>query len=74
MVPLPVTYAFIVTWVAEAGLAMCLEVTCDVGCAKHFATDVAGHFAFVPDHMGAQPVFGSEGGGTGRYLALEWPL
>lgn len=55
---------FIVTRVAEAGLAMCLEVTCDVGSAQHFATDVAGHFAFVPDHVGAQTVFGSEGGGT----------
>lgn len=55
---------FIVTWVVEAGLAVCLEVTCDVGSAKHFATDVAGHFAFMPDHVGAQTVFGSKGGGT----------
>lgn len=56
---------FIVTWVAEAGLAMRLEVTCDVGSTQHFATDVAGHFTFMPDHVGAQTVFGSKGRGTG---------
>lgn len=56
---------FIVTWVAEAGLAVRLEVTCDVGSTQHFATNVAGHFAFMPNHVGAQTVFGSKGGGTG---------
>lgn len=44
---------------------MCLEVTCDVGSTQHFATDVAGHFAFMPDHVGAKTVFGSKGRGTG---------
>lgn len=65
---------FTVTGVAEAGLAMCLEVTGDVGSAQHFATDGAGHFTFMSNHVGAQAVFGSKGRGTGRYLALKRPL
>ena len=56
---------FIITWVAEAGLAVRLEVTCDIGSTQHFATDVAGDFAFMPDHVGAQTVFGSKSRGTG---------
>lgn len=56
---------FIVTCIAETGLAVGLEVTCDVGSTKHFATYVASYFAFMPNHVGAQAVFGSEGRGTG---------
>lgn len=56
---------FVVTWVVKVGLPMSLEVTCDVGSTQHFAADAAGHFAFMPDHMGAQAVFGSESRGTG---------
>lgn len=56
---------FIVTWIAEAGLTMCLEVTCNIGSTQHFATDVAGHFAFMPNHVRAQTIFGCKGRGTG---------
>ncbi len=52
---------FIVARAAEAGLAVRLQVTRDVSSTEHFAADVAGHLAFVPDHVRAQTVFGSEG-------------
>lgn len=49
----------------EVGLTVGLEVGGDVGSAQHLAADIAGHLALVPDHVGAQSVFGSEGGGAG---------
>lgn len=53
---------------------MSLEVAGDVGRTQHLATDVAGHLAFMPDHVRTQAVFGGKGRGAGRYLAFEWPL
>lgn len=52
---------FVVAGVVEAGLAVCLQVTCDVGSTQHFAADGARHFAFMSDHVGAQAVFSSKG-------------
>lgn len=37
----------------------------DVGCAEHLPTDATGDFAFVPDHVGTESVFGGKSRGTG---------
>ncbi len=37
----------------------------DVGCTEHLPTDATGDLAFVPDHVGAESVFGGESRGTG---------
>lgn len=37
----------------------------DVSRAEHLPTDAAGDLALMPDHVGAQSVFGGESGGTG---------
>lgn len=37
----------------------------DIGCAEHLSTDAAGHLPFMPNHVGAESVFGGEGRGTG---------
>lgn len=54
-----------VTGVVEASLPVCLQMTGDVGGAEHLATDVAGDLALMPDHMGAQTIFGGESRGAG---------
>lgn len=40
-------------------------MTGDVGRAEHLPTDAAGDLALVPDHVGAESVFGGESRGTG---------
>lgn len=63
-----------ITGVIEASLPVCLQVTGDVCGTEHLAAYVAGDLALVPDHVGAQAVFGGKGGGAGRYLAFERSL
>lgn len=60
--------------VVEVGLAVGLEVAGDVSGTQHLPAHVTGHLPLVSDHVGAQPVFGREGRGARRYLALEGPL
>lgn len=43
-------------------------MTGDVGRAEHLSTDATGDLAFVPDHVGAESVFGGESRGTGLQL------
>ena len=43
-------------------------MTGDIGCAEHLPTDATGDLAFMPDHVGAESVFGGESRGTG----LQW--
>ena len=45
---------------AEACLAVGLQVAGDVGRTQHLATDVAGDFALMSDHVGAQTIFGGK--------------
>lgn len=42
---------FIVAGAVEAGLAVRLQVTGDVGGAQHLTADVAGDFTFMSDHV-----------------------
>ena len=43
-------------------------MTGDVGCTEHLPTDATGDLAFMPDHVGAESVFGGESRGTGLQL------
>ena len=43
---------------------MGLQVAGDVGRTQHLATDVAGDFALMSDHVGAQTIFGGKGCST----------
>lgn len=49
----------------EVVLSVSLQMAGDVGCAEHLPTDATGDFAFVPDHVGAESVFGGKSRGTG---------
>lgn len=44
----------------------------NVGGAEHLATDVAGHFSLMPDHVRAQSVFGGEGRSAGLQTCAEY--
>lgn len=47
---------------------MSLQMTGDISCAEHLPTDATSDLAFMPDHMGAESVFGGESRGTGLRL------
>lgn len=49
----------------EVVLSVSLQMAGDVGCAEHLPTDATGDFAFVPDHVGTESVFGGKSRGTG---------
>lgn len=46
--------------IVEATLAMCLQVAGYVCSTEHLATDIAGDFAFMSDHVRAQTIFGGK--------------
>lgn len=43
----------------------------NVGCTEHLPTDATGDFAFVPDHVGTESVFGGKSRGTGLYATQQ---
>lgn len=49
-------------------LSVSLQVAGDVSCTEHLSTDATGDFAFMPDHVGTESVFGGKSRGTG----LQW--
>lgn len=49
----------------KVGLPVGFQMTGDVGRTQHLSTDAAGNFSFMPDHVGAESVFGGESRGTG---------
>lgn len=50
---------------------MGLQMTGDVSCTEHLPADAAGHLAFMPDHVGAESVFGGKSRSTGLQTAQQ---